>query len=436
MPHCHEEPGVVPEGAMSGEPPGTKPREASWRPFLVAFLVLSAVLAAASLAAYARSRAPPAYTLPPGATIYYNEACSDCAMYLHDELIPALESLGLPPVVKDYINTPAYREELRVVNDNLGIPFTLQSHFVTFVKGVNLTVLEGHVPIELSRQAIAASAQLSRLLVHPVGDAMANPTRYHAWAFDGEVKEYAVGTPVSQYVSWYGTNGGGTGPADAAILPLVLVTGFVDGLNPCAFAVLLFFVSFLYVSRRPRIELARIGSLYIYAVFLAYLLIGLGLLAAILLFEDAHLLARVAGVLVAAMGAFVLLQPYFPKIPNPFHTPGIAWERIRPWMLKGTSPGAAVAGFLVGLCTFPCSGGIYVAVLGFLAARTTFWEGLGYLYLYNLAFVLPLVLVLLVVSNKALARRATMWERAHAFGLRRWAALAMVLVGLLTAVLV
>src|SRR3990172_6632453 len=307
MPHCHE--------GME-EPPVAKRSVGSWRQFLVIALAIVGILAAASVAASFRSGSPPQVSVPTGGTVFYNEACSDCATYLRDELLPALSAANVTPVVvKDYINRPAYRQELRGLNDGLGIPFDLQSHLATFVRD------------------------------------------------------------------------------------------------------------------------ARIGLLYVFAVFLAYLLIGLGLLLAVTVSEDPHLIARVAGVLVIALGAFVLFQPFFPRIPNPFHTPAFAWKRIRARMQQGTQPAAAVAGFLVGLCTFPCSGGIYVAVLGLLAAQTTYWEGLGYLYLYNLAFVLPLLLILLVVSNRALARRTTTWERRHTDAIRQISGAAMIVVGVLTVVL-
>ena len=418
--------------------PSSRWRAGTWREFLLVFLVLAAVLGAASVAAYVRRPTAPAFVeLEPGATIYYNEACSDCAVYLGDELIPSLEAAGIAPVaVKDYINVPRYREELRGLNDQFGIPFTLQSHLATFVKGTNLTVLEGHVPGTLIQEALGIENRTERLLVHQ--DSMGAVTSYHAWGFAGEAREYPVDTSLAVYVAWYAANVDGTTPppaADPPILPLVLVTGFVDGLNPCAFAVLLFFVSLLYVSRRPRAELGRIGVLYIFAVFLAYFLIGLGLIAAIMISSDPHLLARVAGVLVVVLGAFTLVQPYLPGVPNPFHTPAFAWKRIKAWMFKGTQPAAAVAGFLVGLCTFPCSGGIYVATLSLLAARTSYWEGLGYLYLYNLAFILPLVIILGVVSNRQVARAATTWERGHTTLIRQIAGVAMIVIGVLTVVL-
>lgn len=425
MPHCHEEPEA---------PPPSRFRAVEWREFLLVLVVLLAILTTASAAAYALSSSPPVVTLPAGATVYYNEACSDCAVYLRDELLPTLEAAGIEPVVvKDYINKPAYRQELRGLNDAMDIPFELQSHLATFVRNGRILVLEGHVPGSLILEASTLPPEIDRLLLHQ--DSMGEVTAYGAWAFAGQPQHYPLGTPLSVYASWWQDGGAGTTRASPALLPFVLGAGFVDGLNPCAFAVLLFFVSFLYVSRRPRREVGRIGTLYIVAVFLAYFLIGLGLLQAVMVSEDPHLIARVSGVLVAAIGAFVLLQPLLPRIPNPFHTPRAAWEQIRKWMTRGTVPSAAIAGFLVGLCTFPCSGGVYVAVLSLLAAQSTYLEGLGYLYLYNIAFVLPLVLVLAVVSNKTLARRAATWERGHADTIRRVSGAAMIFIGIATVLL-
>jgi cytochrome c biogenesis protein CcdA len=56
------------------------------------------------------------------------------------------------------------------------------------------------------------------------------------------------------------------------------------------------------------------------------------------------------------------------------------------------------AGVLVGLCTVPCSGAIYLAVLGLLARQATYLSGLGYLVPYHVVFVAPLVAMLAVAA--------------------------------------
>jgi cytochrome c-type biogenesis protein len=67
------------------------------------------------------------------------------------------------------------------------------------------------------------------------------------------------------------------------------------------------------------------------------------------------------------------------------------------------------ASFLVGLCTVPCSGAVYLGVLSLLALQPTAVLGYGYLVLYNLVFVLPLILILIAAPARPtlhqLARR-------------------------------
>jgi cytochrome c biogenesis protein CcdA len=60
---------------------------------------------------------------------------------------------------------------------------------------------------------------------------------------------------------------------------------------------------------------------------------------------------------------------------------------------------ALLLGFLVGICEIPCTGAIYLATVALLSVRETFLVGLFYLLLYNLMFILPLVLVFLLVGS-------------------------------------
>ena len=74
----------------------------------------------------------------------------------------------------------------------------------------------------------------------------------------------------------------------------------------------------------------------------------------------------------------------------------------------------------MGLCTFPCSAGIYLAIIGPLDAKATYLQGVGYLGLYNLAFVLPLFIILASVGSRRVMHRIRLAERSS----RRWVRLA------------
>ena len=69
-------------------------------------------------------------------------------------------------------------------------------------------------------------------------------------------------------------------------------------------------------------------------------------------------------------------------------------------MHRGGLAGMLIAGVLVGICTVPCSGAIYLQIIAILHVSGGGPVGLALLALYNLAFIAPLVLFLLFISNK------------------------------------
>ena len=381
-----------------------------------ASLLVALFLMAAAVASARASAAEPV-------VIYYNRACADCLEYIDDAVVPLLRAAGLAaPEYRDYVNEAANRTELLQRSEAAGVPSSLQSHLVVFI-GERL-ILEGHIPEGIVADLLQAPDDaFERMLLYQ--DRMSGATEYVAWAFRGEPQAYAIEAPIGEYLDYLDRHGQHLPAAkvvaeERALLPLVLSTGFLDGLNPCAFAVLLFFVAFLFTIRRTAASIWAMGLIYVAAIYLAYFLIGLGLMQAVLFVDDHHFMARVGSWLVIGLGLINLKDYFFPQLPLHLRIPTIAHGTIQDWLKRATFPAAAVGGFLVGLCTFPCSGGIYVAIVGLLAARTTYLQGVGYLGLYNLAFVLPLVLILAGVGNRRIMHRVRLAEQSS----RRWVRLA------------
>ncbi len=127
------------------------------------------------------------------------------------------------------------------------------------------------------------------------------------------------------------------------------------------------------------------------------------------------------------LGAINLAEYFFPQFPFKQHMPRFAGVKTQERVGRASLPATVAAGFLVGLCTFPCSGGVHVSIIALLDAETTMAWGVAYLGLYNLLFVLPLILIVAVVGNRAAAKRWTRWERIHARPIRLWFGLAMIL---------
>jgi|Deesub1362A_J573_1020465.scaffolds.fasta_scaffold00109_71 cytochrome c biogenesis protein CcdA len=376
-----------------------------------------------------------AYNSSGKAVIYYNEACSDCTIYIKKNLVVILRDYGITDIqLKDYINNDNYRKELVEFNKRNGIPMELQSHLTAVVN--DRIILEGHVPESIIRDLLSQQ-EFDKVLVYQ--DEMKKEARtYKVWAFSGEIKEYPIRTPISEYIDWFKSEGSNrlqnspvlSNFVSSSLLPLVIVTGLLDGINPCAFAVLLFFIAYLFTIKRARVSVIKMGVVYIAAIYLAYFLIGIGIMKALVITGQPHLMAKIGAILIIILG-FINIKDYFKPELFPIHLkiPHQAVPHIKEWAYKATFPAASIMGFLVGLCTFPCSGGIYVAIIGLLSAKATYFNGIAYLLLYNLMFVMPLVVILLVTSSASRTVKLKEWRDRNARLMKLEFGVAMILIG-------
>jgi cytochrome c biogenesis protein CcdA len=94
------------------------------------------------------------------------------------------------------------------------------------------------------------------------------------------------------------------------------------------------------------------------------------------------------------------------------------------------------AGMLVGLCTVPCAGAVYLAVLALLSAQATVLAGVGYLVLYNVVFVAPLVIILALASSPPVYRKLARWQLRQRLALKLGTGVVTIGVGLLTLLVV
>ncbi len=214
-------------------------------------------------------------------------------------------------------------------------------------------------------------------------------------------------------------------------LPILVVAAIADSINPCAFSILILTIAFLMSMGKLRSKIFQIGGAYILGIFVIYILIGLGILQALHLFSTPHFMAKVGAILLVVLGGINIINEFFPNFPVKLRIPQAAHSKMAVLMEKASIPTAFILGGLVGLCEFPCTGGPYLMVLGLLHDRAMFVSGFGYLILYNLIFVLPLVVILLIASDKILLLKVQEWKKAETKKMRLWGGIAMVGLGLL-----
>ncbi|MEK7554377.1 MAG: cytochrome c biogenesis protein CcdA [Patescibacteria group bacterium] len=219
------------------------------------------------------------------------------------------------------------------------------------------------------------------------------------------------------------------------LLPLLTVAALIDSINPCAFGILLLTVAFLMSIGKARSGILKIGGFYVLGVFVVYMSIGLGILEALHLFNTPHFMAKVGAALLLALGSINLINTFFPSFPIKLRIPQVVHRNIAILMEKASLPTAFLLGALVGLCEFPCTGGPYLMTIGLLHDQNTYLAGFGYLVLYNLIFILPLVVILFIASNTALLEKVAAWKNAENKNMRMWGGIAMVILALLIFVL-
>jgi len=214
------------------------------------------------------------------------------------------------------------------------------------------------------------------------------------------------------------------------LLPLVGVAALIDSINPCAFSILILTIAFLFSIGKFRSGILKIGGSYIAGIFVVYILIGLGILQTLHLFDTPHFMAKVGALLLIALGAINLVNEFFPSFPIKLRIPHAAHRKMAELMEHASIPTAFLLGGLVGLCEFPCTGGPYLMVLGLLHDQATYLKGLGYLFLYNAIFVLPLVIILLISSDAALLEKVKSWQQKERGLMRLGGGIAMVVLGI------
>lgn len=214
---------------------------------------------------------------------------------------------------------------------------------------------------------------------------------------------------------------GMSGYLPSVTLPTVLAAAAVDGINPCAFTVLLLFITAMLATLQAgsasinavRTRLLSRGGIYIAAIFLTYLGLGVGVLKALDFFTRSHAPARFGALFAVLFGLWMLKDYFIPDWGWRLQAPGRVGQLARQAAEKGTIPALILGGFLIGLCTVPCSGAVYLGVLSLLALQPTALLGYGYLVLYNIVFVLPLLGILLAATARPTLNRLAHWNLHH-----------------------
>ncbi|MBS3149459.1 hypothetical protein J4455_02075 [Candidatus Woesearchaeota archaeon] len=357
--------------------------------------------------------------------IYQNSACGHCSVYLNT----FKQLLNEKSIQYDEKNIIADKEALQELNEftkKRNIPFELQGHMVIVF---NEVVLEGHVPFPVIEELFEKypNYDFPKLVIYQ--DSMEDlVTDYIILDQDGNKKECTTANSIEDCKL---TNNKEKNIIDKSLPILVIVNGLFAGIHPCTISVLLFFIAFLFTIKKSRLGIFKIGLAYILGIFIAYLAIGLGILKALSFSNSPHLAAKISAVLVITLGIINLIGFFYKKRKISLGLPKILKPKVAELLQKSTIPAVFIVGLIVGICSFGCTAGIYLSITSLLLANSTYMQGLGYLLLYNIMFVLPLVLILVFASTTKIVNKVTKWEESEKKYIKLIAGIIMILLGLL-----
>lgn len=187
----------------------------------------------------------------------------------------------------------------------------------------------------------------------------------------------------------------------------IIGAGLIDGINPCAMATIVFLLSYLALVGRRRYELMLTGIFYTFGVFITYTMIGVFSFEIVNKVNTYKLISDIirylTSVFALVVGVLSLVdyikvktgrkQEIVLQLPK-FLKDKIHME-VRDRVRAGTFIlSSFVLGFFVALFELACTGQVYLPTIIYIVKNTHLRvTGFLYLILYNLIFILPVVIV-------------------------------------------
>jgi hypothetical protein len=209
---------------------------------------------------------------------------------------------------------------------------------------------------------------------------------------------------------------------------VVAFAGLADGINPCAFTTLIFFVTFLTLYSYSRKNIFIAGLSFITAIFLTYLLLGIGGMAIIGKVEKFGLLSNILKYVIGAFAAVLGVLAVYDyiifkktkksdglKLQLPLFIKTIMHKHIGSVYRKNSSFSgfpmklalvAFISGVFISMLESVCTGQVYLPTITFVM-KVPGLRANAFLYLiiYNLFFILPLLAIFLLAYKGVTSER-------------------------------
>jgi len=213
-------------------------------------------------------------------------------------------------------------------------------------------------------------------------------------------------------------------------LGVVTLSAAIDSINPCAIGVLILMLSVLLGGHKSIKRMLLLGGFYIFSVFTVYFIAGLGLiyfLSSIPLYITEYLSIGV-GLLIILAGILEIKDFFWYGRGFSLAIPAVFAKKIHQYSTKTTIIGVILLGAFVSAVELPCTGAPYLAIITLLSLYFDF-NAFLLLLLYNLIFIAPLLVILLLVAGGKKLYDVKKWKQANRTYMRLFTGLLLVAMG-------
>lgn len=375
------------------------------RPFRKIVISLSPIFVILATTLFAYSQEAPASNRK--LIVFYSPNCREC-IKVKNEIMPAIEAR-----FKDSIKIE-YRDTSNI--ENYKLLLGLKEEYNLDIRHLPIISFAGHF--------LSGEAEIRDNLVQIVERTLEKPI-----AQDKPSRPIDLLAQFRSFTPW-----------------VIISAGLIDGINPCAFTVIVFFISFLAVQGYRKRELMIIGLIFIFAVFITYLLIGLGVFGFFYRLSSFWFIAKAANIGIGVFSIVLgILATYdffkFKKtgqtedlvlqlpaaVKNQIHRviglhyrvdkgiEGVVTRRH----IAGLTASALITGFLVSILEAVCTGQTYLPTITFILKTTPLkLPALGYLGLYNFMFILPLLLIFILALLGVTSGQFAKFLKKHLLALK------------------
>lgn len=343
--------------------------------------------------------------------LFYGNGCPHCAeveQYITDNAVDKKLDIDMKEIYfnrNNLADLQIYLDKLGLDTHQIGVPFLVINNEdeCSYINGsqsiidffqakldMMVAVEDENVVCNVENCAwLSCEHQTLEIVTPVVQNILDTTTSVDTW-------ENTASIATGDKVSWLSKNS-----SKWWFFAIMMPAALSDSINPCAFAVILLLLTTILSRHQSRRKTLLSGWLFALAVFISYLAMGLWIFSALASSSNTFVLKLVVGIL-GVLVWLANLKDFFRYGKGFVMEVPMSWRpKLQDIIHKVSSPiWAFFVWLVVSIFLLPCSSWPYFTILWFLSSQSKELHSRWFIYLivYNLIFVLPMLIIALLVG--------------------------------------